>query len=243
MIYFLVLLVAIILSIAIIAILYKGLLKDNACRLKISILIPCATIFLLFWISLISTLSLKGSFRFSAAGNVPLFIVLMLVFVGSGLSILFNAKFRSILYNITQSWLILFQTHRIIIGTLFLLTIAQQKLPQEFALSAGIGDLTIGLTSFLVYYLYHKKYHFSNALLLIWNILGIAEIVATIIKGIVMSPTPFQRVFNLFPTLEFIGTFPFVLVPLFLALSAIIVHSWSITKIVSHKKHTVISSI
>lgn len=66
-----------------------------------------------------------------------------------------------------------------LIGTFFLIMGFYGKVPSLFALSAGIGDITVALTSIWVSNLLLKKTRYSKKAAFIWNSFGLADILMT----------------------------------------------------------------
>ncbi|MDP8960575.1 MAG: MFS transporter, partial [Actinomycetota bacterium] len=56
-----------------------------------------------------------------------------------------------------------------VIGAMFLVAFAQDRLPAEFALPAGIGDVAVGLTAPLVAYGLVRRRRWSRRAALTWN--------------------------------------------------------------------------
>jgi hypothetical protein len=106
-------------------------------------------------------------------------------------------------YNKTTSILIAIQTYRIL-GIAFLWGMTQGLLDPAFAIPAGVGDILIGVTAIPFAIFLWKGYSWSRYAVIVWSVLGIADLVNAITLGTITS-AGFTN-----PTTT---TFPWVLVP------------------------------
>jgi len=109
------------------------------------------------------------------------------------------------------------QTWRVL-GVVFLIVHQRGLLPGVFAFPAGWGDIAIGITAPVVAWFWRPPY--PRKTFIVWNVLGIVDLVVAVGLGVLASPTPMgilagnvtTRLMAMFP-LSLIPTF---LVPLFL---------------------------
>jgi hypothetical protein len=106
-------------------------------------------------------------------------------------------------YNKRTSLLIAVQTYRIG-GIAFLWGMTQGILDPAFAIPAGVGDLLIGLTAIPFAIFLWNGYSWSKYALIVWSVLGIADLVNAITLGRITSPD-FSN--------STMATFPWILVP------------------------------
>jgi hypothetical protein len=110
---------------------------------------------------------------------------------------------KQIQYKKTTAVLIAVQTYRIL-GIAFLWGMTQGILDPAFAIPAGVGDILIGVTAIPFAIFLWKGYSWSRYAVVVWSVLGIADLVNAITLGTITS-AGFTN-----PTTT---TFPWVLVP------------------------------
>ena len=110
---------------------------------------------------------------------------------------------KQIQYNKITSLLIAVQTYRIG-GIAFLWGMTQGILDPAFAIPAGVGDLLIGLTAIPFAIFLWKGYSWSKYAVIVWSVLGIADLVNAVTLGRITSPDFGSST---------MATFPWILVP------------------------------
>jgi hypothetical protein len=110
---------------------------------------------------------------------------------------------KQIQYNKITSLLIAVQTYRIG-GIAFLWGMTQGILEPAFAIPAGVGDLLIGVTAIPFAIFLWKGYSWSKYSLVVWSVLGIADLVNAVTLGRITSPDFSSST---------MATFPWILVP------------------------------
>jgi hypothetical protein len=106
-------------------------------------------------------------------------------------------------YNKTTSILIAVHTWRIL-GIVFLWGMTQGLLDPAFAIPAGVGDILIGVTAIPFAIFLWKGYSWSKYAVVVWSVLGIADLVNAVTLGVITNPD--------FST-STMATFPWILVP------------------------------
>jgi hypothetical protein len=106
-------------------------------------------------------------------------------------------------YNKTTSILIAVHIWRIV-GIVFLWGMTQGLLDPAFAIPAGVGDILIGITAIPFAIFLWKGYSWSKYAVVVWSVLGIADLVNAVTLGVITNPD--------FST-STMATFPWILVP------------------------------
>jgi len=106
-------------------------------------------------------------------------------------------------YNKTTSILVAVHAWRIV-GIAFLWGMTKGLLDPAFAIPAGVGDILIGVTAIPFAIFLWKGYSWSKYSVVVWSVLGIADLVNAITLGVITNPD--------FST-STIATFPWILVP------------------------------
>lgn len=103
------------------------------------------------------------------------------LFVGI-LLLLISPAFRQAIRAVPQTWLVGVHSFRLA-GFLFLALMDMGLLPAEFALSAGYGDMLVGLLALGMVYLLAKRKPYAPALVIGWNALGLLDFAAALTSG------------------------------------------------------------
>ena len=117
-------------------------------------------------------------------------------------------------YNKRTSILVAVHTWRIL-GVAFLWGVSQGILHPAFGIPAGVGDILIGVTAIPFAYFLRKGFSWSKYALVVWNVLGIADLVMAVSLGLLTSPG-----FGI----STMSTFPWILVPTVGVPFALILH-------------------
>lgn len=182
-------------------------------------------IFLVAWFVVVFSLGKTGFFSRNELVAPYLFIGFIVLF-GILQKLYYLKSIEKITDAIPQHWIIGIQTYRIV-GYGFLMLYAQGLLPALFAFSAGIGDMIVGFSAPIVAYFVYSKKPFAKNIAIIWNYIGILDLVIAISIGIIGFPRPIQLV-PLSPSTELLSLFPLVLIPLFAVPLAFFLHFCSL---------------
>ena len=127
---------------------------------------------------------------------------------------IFESAKDQLRYNNTTSILVAVHTWRIV-GIAFLWGVSQGILPPAFGISAGVGDILIGVTAIPFAYFLRKSFSWSKYALVVWSVLGIADLVNAISLGLITaSELPGSTM----------TTFPWILIPIMGVPLALILH-------------------
>jgi hypothetical protein len=147
--------------------------------------------------------------------------------VGINLVVVLSVLVVSLASSVSLRGLLTRQEHLIrlhlwrLVGVVFLLLMVRGQVPALWALPAGIGDILVAVTAPWVARNLHTPRGTRRAV--IWNLLGMADLIVAVGLGIMTSPGPTQ-VFHTVPTSELLAHFPLALVPTFLVPLAFVLH-------------------
>ena len=100
-------------------------------------------------------------------------------------------------------------------GIFFIWGMTQGLLDPAFAIPAGVGDILIGVTAIPFAIFLWKGYSWSKYAIVVWSVLGIADLVNAITLGVITNPD--------FRT-STMATFPWILVPTVAVPTALALH-------------------
>jgi hypothetical protein len=166
--------------------------------------------------------SLLGVFDSQHRPPIPLGAAAFLPVVAFAIWYLRSAEFRQFVLAADLRILTLAQTWRVG-GVVFLILYHQGVLPGIFALPAGWGDIAIGATAPLVAWAISSKTNFPKRMFVVWNVLGMLDLVMAVTLGILASASPLGILAGEITT-QVMGTFPLSLIPTFFVPLLIILH-------------------
>jgi hypothetical protein len=191
-----------------IAVLAIGFGQDVAARVRIAS-------WLALWFVLVTAMAYTGVLHDSQGLGAPgLGIAVLLPIVILSVRVLRSpALFRG-LQAIPLSMLVGVNVIRTF-GVAFVILYGAGRLPAPFAPVAGWGDILIGLTALPVAWLVHRKGAGAHATVLLWNTLGLLDLIAAIALGVASAPGPL-RLIDTEPDAGLMTTLPWLLIPGFL---------------------------
>jgi hypothetical protein len=133
-----------------------------------------------------------------------------------------SQRVQSLIDAVPFSWLTAIQVYRAL-GAMFVGLWAADRLPGEFALPAGWGDIIVGLSAIPVALMAAAGHRSSPAALRAWNLFGVADLVVAVGTGFLTSPGPYQLLAFDRPNL-LISAYPLVMVPIFAVPLSFILH-------------------
>lgn len=154
-------------------------------------------------------------------GFLLLFVVLRKIYLSSAILAVAEA--------VPVHWIILSQTYRVV-GIGFFNLYNEGLLPAFFAFPAGYGDILVGATAPFVAYWYAKKKSYGRRLAIVWNFVGIADLVIALGIGLLGFPRPIQSL-PLTPSTEILSLFPLAIITLFAVPLALLLHFFSLRTI------------
>ena len=173
---------------------------------------------------------------FASQNGPPLTLGLAVILPLVLLVFFFRQKGRlyKTLQGIDLRYLVLAQTWRVI-GLLFVVDYYRGLLPPGFAWPAGLGDFAIGVTAPLIAYLMRSNYRHKQDVFIIWNVLGILDLVVAVTMGILNSQSSFGILAGS-TTTALMSVFPRNLIPTFLVPLFVFLH---IVALGRNKEHRV----
>jgi hypothetical protein len=186
-----------------------------------------AGIVLVAWYALIWALAVHGAFLARSSGftlAIPSAVDLPLL-----LSFIVLRRLdvvRRLLDATPVPWLIGIQAYRVF-GGIFILETIRGRIPPEFALPAGIGDMLTGVLAALLAWRLVRRPETPASAVYAWNALGILDLVIALTLGVLTSPGRFHVLALANPNLG-VGSYPNVMIPAYAVPLSLILHGLSI---------------
>jgi len=122
-----------------------------------------------------------------------------------------------------------------LLGISFIILYTAGRLPAPFAPVAGWGDIFVGATDAPVAWLAYRQITNVRAIVWIWNLIGIADLIAAVGLGVTSSPGPARLIFAE-PSSAIMATLPWLLIPGFLVPLLFAVHIGILIRLVIARK-------
>lgn len=122
-----------------------------------------------------------------------------------------------------------------LLGVSFIVLYAVHRLPAPFAPVAGWGDIFVGAMAAPVAWLAYRQITNARAIVWIWNLIGIADLIAAVGLGVMSSPGPARLIFAE-PSSAIMTTLPWLLIPGFLVPLLFTVHIGIFIRLVNARK-------
>ena len=179
--------------------------------------------YLFGWLVLAFVFASSGIFQATASRAFPALALGITLLILAGAWLMYrSSELKTVLATIPLPWLVGVQFYRVL-GLNFLLLYSLGRLPGEFAIPAGWGDVVVGLAAPVVGCVLYRGYRWSCLATLGWNVVGILDLVVAVAMGFLSSPGPFQALALANPNM-LITAFPLVLVPLYAVPLSILLH-------------------
>jgi hypothetical protein len=107
--------------------------------------------------------------------------------VAAAVALWLSGNLASLVSAIPLPWIVAAQIYRVA-GGIFLVLWADGRLPWQFALPAGIGDVATGSFAVVVAALLARKAAGAHRAVYAWCIFGIADLVVAVTMGAMTSP-------------------------------------------------------
>jgi hypothetical protein len=157
---------------------------------------------------------------------VPTTVVIVLLWRSSRIGTLLDAM--------PANWLIGLQAYRVI-GGVFLVNWLMGTTPGLFAAPAGTGDVITGLLALPTAIALASGKPGSTRSALIWNLIGITDLVVAVTLGALTSPGPLQRFAFDHPNLV-TGVYPIAIIPAFTVPTSLVLHALSLRQLLRRSR-------
>jgi hypothetical protein len=159
--------------------------------------------------------------RYSMSEPIPLGLSAVLPVAVFAIWFSISTRFREYLRSLNPVILTAVQTWRVG-GIVFLILMAKGMLPPTFALPAGLGDMTIGITAPLIALALSRK-KLADWVFVLWQAAGILDLVVAVGTGVLSSPTRLGVLAH-GATTRLMGQLPMSLIPTFAVPLLVILH-------------------
>ncbi len=172
-----------------------------------------AGVLLAAWFVLVAVLSGAGAFL-TSPGPFPAIAlgVLPPIFAGV-LALAWSRTVRELALAIPLPWLVGVQSLRVL-GIVFVVLLGRGVLPAQFALPAGWGDFTVGVTAPFVAWALSARKPWALRLAVAFNAFGVLDLVVAVTMG-ALSTAGAVRVFANGPPTTAMAQLPLSLIPAF----------------------------
>ncbi len=172
--------------------------------------------------------SLLGREQFYLTPLVPLFAVVPATVVAVALR--FSPALRRAVAAVPLPALVGVQLYRVV-GAVFLILLAQGRLPAHFALPAGWGDVAIGLAAPVVALALSRGVRAARSLGIAWNVLGLLDLVVAVGMGTGFLALLLAPALGRVPPAAAMGVFPMILVPTFAVPVSVVLHLLALARL------------
>ena len=193
-------------------------------RASVPTVVVATAVGLTAWYAIANAIAVAGGFRGDgiASARFPVigYGVGMPVALGLAALVTVTPLRQLVIAAEIQPALIAVQSYRLIAGAVFLALMLMNQLPAIFAIPAGGGDFLVGLFAFGIARSVRAG---RRRPAVIWNLLGMLDLVVAVGLGVTTSPGPAHLIFTT-PTTIALSIPPLVVVPTFLVPMSFLLH-------------------
>jgi hypothetical protein len=176
------------------------------------------------WLVLVAGLAAAGLFSSASRIGTPAIGVAVLApIVAIALSTLRRSSLRHLALGVPLAALVGVNAGRLL-GVFFVLLLAEGRLPRTFANSAGWGDIVVGALAIPVALAVHRRVTGWRAWTLVWNSVGLLDLIAAVTLGVGSAPASPLRFIYESPESNTMATLPWMVIPGFLVPIYILTH-------------------
>ncbi len=178
---------------------------------------------LIAWLAIAQYLGAANVYFATNDNAIPIILFgLLIPLVAAAFALWLSGNFANLVTAIPLPWIVAAQIYRVA-GGIFLVLWADGRLPWQFALPAGIGDVTTGSFAVVVAALLVRKAAGARRAVYAWCIFGIADLVVAVAMGAMTSPGRPHLLALDAPNL-LISSYPLVMIPTFAVPLALMLH-------------------
>ncbi|MGB8736556.1 MAG: hypothetical protein WCD20_10650 [Rhodomicrobium sp.] len=178
---------------------------------------------LIAWLAAAQYLGAANAYFASTEAFVPtLMFGLLIPVIIAAIVLRLSGSVSSLVSAIPLPWLVAAQIYRVG-GGIFLVLWADGRLPWQFALPAGFGDVATGTFAVAVAVLLARNAAGARRAAYAWCLFGIADLAVAVTMGALTSPGPAHLFARAAPNL-LISSYPLVMVPTFAVPMALMLH-------------------
>ncbi len=175
------------------------------------------------WLAVAQYLGSANAYFATTENSVPTVLLgLLIPLITAGMALWLSGSIASLVSAIPLPWIVAAQVFRVG-GGIFLVLWADGRLPWQFALPAGVGDVTTGCFAVVVAALLARRSTGARRAAYTWSLFGIADLVVALTMGAMTSPGRAHLLALEAPNL-LISSYPLVMVPTFAVPLALMLH-------------------
>jgi len=181
------------------------------------------SVVLIVWLAAAQYLGSTNAYFAAAETSAPTVLFgLLIPLIAAAIGLRLSDNAANLVSAIPLPWIVAAQIYRIG-GGIFLVLWAGGRLPWQFALPAGIGDVATGSFAIAVAFMLARNAAGAYRAAYTWNLFGIADLVVAVSMGAMTSPGLPHLLALDAPNL-LITSFPLVMVPTFAVPLALVLH-------------------
>jgi len=178
---------------------------------------------LIAWLVIAQYLGSANTYVTTTETAVPTVLFGLLIPLAAAVAgVWLSGRTASLVAAIPLHWIVAAQVYRVG-GGIFLVLWADGRLPWQFALPAGIGDVATGCFAVMVAVMLAQKAPGAPRAAYIWSLFGIADLVVAVTMGALTSPGLVHLLAFDAPNL-LISSYPLVMIPTFAVPLALMLH-------------------
>ncbi len=175
------------------------------------------------WLAVAQYLGSANAYFATTENSVPTVLLgLLIPLITAAMALWLSGSIASLVSAIPLPWIVAAQVFRVG-GGIFLVLWADGRLPWQFALPAGVGDVTTGCFAVVVAALLARRSTGARRAAYTWSLFGIADLVVALTMGAMTSPGRAHLLALEAPNL-LISSYPLVMVPTFAVPLALMLH-------------------